>query len=193
MASATEKPSYALHWYLPRSPNRTFEIWSLSFRGIILSGSLERAILCHVIMIGLPSNAHVTFPGWSTLIVWVFWWSALTRSFTPSGGRKIKKQREYKNNYRTIKKPMILCARSTSVEITWTEHEAQIKQREHVKGLFFYSQNNKTVWLSNMADSFTRRKCLWAFFLDCAFRVLIGWADKHQSHGWHFIVPSLCL
>ena len=29
---------------------------------------------------------------------------------------------------------MILCARK--VEITWTEHETQITQREHVKGLF---------------------------------------------------------
>ena len=27
------------------------------------------------------------------------------------------------------------------------------------------------------------RKGLWALFLDCAFRMLIGWADKLQSHG----------
>ena len=48
---------------------------------------------------------------------------------------------------------MILCARS--VQITWTEHETQITQREHVKGLFImYSQNNKVVWLSNMVETF---------------------------------------
>ena len=27
------------------------------------------------------------------------------------------------------------------------------------------------------------RKGLWAFFLDCAFRMLIGWAGKLQTHG----------
>ena len=27
------------------------------------------------------------------------------------------------------------------------------------------------------------RKGMWAFFLDCAFRALIGWADKLRSHG----------
>ena len=27
------------------------------------------------------------------------------------------------------------------------------------------------------------RKGLWAFFLDCAFRMLIGWADKLRSRG----------
>ena len=28
------------------------------------------------------------------------------------------------------------------------------------------------------------RKGLWACFLDCAFRMLIGWADKLRSRGW---------
>ena len=28
------------------------------------------------------------------------------------------------------------------------------------------------------------RKGLWAFFLDCDFRALIGWADKLRSHGY---------
>ena len=27
------------------------------------------------------------------------------------------------------------------------------------------------------------RKGTWAFFLDCSFRMLIGWADKLQSRG----------
>ena len=33
-------------------------------------------------------------------------------------------------------------------------------------------------------EQFTRCvKVLWAFFLDCAFRVLIGWAGKLRSRG----------
>ena len=31
------------------------------------------------------------------------------------------------------------------------------------------------------------RKGLWAFFLDCAFRVLIGWAGKLRSRGMHVL------
>ena len=27
------------------------------------------------------------------------------------------------------------------------------------------------------------RKGMWAFFLDCGFRLLIGWADKLRSRG----------
>ena len=42
--------------------------------------------------------------------------------------------------------------------------------------------------LSNMADTFVLgihevRKGLWALFVDCASRMLIGWADKFLSRG----------
>ena len=33
------------------------------------------------------------------------------------------------------------------------------------------------------------RKGLWAFFLDCVFRVLIGWAGKLQSRGIFLLEP----
>ena len=61
-----------------------------------------------------------------------------------------------------IKRPIILCGRSTS-RITWTERETQIKQR---KVCLFYSQSNKILWLSNTADTFgwkihEVRKSLW--------------------------------
>ena len=55
------------------------------------------------------------------------------------------------------------------------------------KVCLFYSQNNEIV-LSNVADIFLGgihevRKGLWAFLLDCAFRMLIGSTDKLRSRG----------
>ena len=44
--------------------------------------------------------------------------------------------------------------RTQCVEITWAEHETQITQTLNRKGCSFYSQINKIVWLSNMADTF---------------------------------------
>ena len=75
-----------------------------------------------------------------------------------------------------IKKPMILCASSTS-----RSREQSTKRRSH-------SENVQCVWLSNMADTFfwenhEVRKGLWAFFLDCTLRMLIGWAGKLRSRG----------
>ena len=58
----------------------------------------------------------------------------------------------------------------------------------------FYSQNNKIVWLSNMTDAFFEKftrcaKVCGLFFLDCAFWMLIGWADKLCSYtiNWLFV------
>ena len=31
------------------------------------------------------------------------------------------------------------------------------------------------------------RKDMWAFFLDCALRMLIGWADKLRSRGKYIV------
>ena len=86
-----------------------------------------------------------------------------------------------------IKKPMILCARNTS-----RSREQGTKCRSHSENIrkvcLFYSQNNEIVWLSNMADTFFEKstrcaKVCGLYFLDCAFRTLIGWAGKLQSHG----------
>ena len=85
-----------------------------------------------------------------------------------------------------IKKPMILCARSTP-----RSREQSTKRSENT-WRFVYSivKITRFLWLSNMADIFSEiqevRKGLWAFFLDCAIRVLIGWADKLWSHDLYF-------
>ena len=77
-----------------------------------------------------------------------------------------------------MKKPMILCARSTS----------RSREQNMWKVCYFYGQNKKIAWLSNMADRFLEKfmrcaKVHGLFFLDCSFRMLIGWADKLQSRG----------
>ena len=56
------------------------------------------------------------------------------------------------------------------------------------KVCLFYSQNNKIVWFSNMADTFWRnlrvaQRFVGFLFLDCAFGMLIGGADKLRSRG----------
>ena len=69
-------------------------------------------------------------------------------------------------------------------------------QREHTKGLF-YSQNNKIVWLTNMADTFfweipEMRKGLWAFFSRLCFsdadwlgkQALVTWTISWQTTYW---------
>ena len=86
-----------------------------------------------------------------------------------------------------FKKPMILCACSTS-----RSHEQRTKCRSRSKNMWkvwlFYSQNNKILLLSNMTDIclrnlFTRcTKVCGLFSLDCAFWMLIGWAGELRSH-----------
>ena len=104
-----------------------------------------------------------------------------------------------------IKRPIILCARSSS-------SEQSTKPRSHSESMrevcLLYSRNNKIVWLSNMADTFTRftrcTKVCGLFLLNCAFRILIGWAGKLRSRGKYAVykstfealkrpAPSLCL
>ena len=73
-------------------------------------------------------------------------------------------------------KPMIFCARR--------EHKTQIKQREQAKGLFQYSIVKITrlydyqTWRTHLLDEFIRCAKVCGLFLDCAFRMLIGWAGK---------------
>ena len=82
---------------------------------------------------------------------------------------------------------MILCARSTS-----RSREQSTKHRSRSENMrkvcLFCSQNNKILWLSNMAvtflDKFTKSARVGGpYFLDCAFRMLIGWAGELRSHG----------
>ena len=54
--------------------------------------------------------------------------------------------------------------------------------------VYFISQNNKSLWSSNVANTFVEKfkrcaKVYGLFFLDCASRMLIGWADKLRSRG----------
>ena len=86
-----------------------------------------------------------------------------------------------------FKKPMILCARSTS-----RSREQSKKRRSRSENMrkdcLFYSHNNKILWLSNMAETLFEefRRCAKVcgrFYRDCAFRMLIGWADKLWSRG----------
>ena len=87
-----------------------------------------------------------------------------------------------------IKKPMILCARSTS-----RSREQKTKRRSRSESMrtvcLFYSQNNKIGMIIKHSRHIIWEihgvcKGLWDFFLDCAFRMLIGWACKLRSRDW---------
>ena len=82
---------------------------------------------------------------------------------------------------------MILWARSMS---TSCEQSAKHRSRSEDmwKVCLFYSQNNKIVWFSNMADTVWRnlrvaQRFVGFLFLDCASRMLIGGAGKLRSRG----------
>ena len=86
-----------------------------------------------------------------------------------------------------IKKPMNLCTRSML-----RSSEQSTKHRSHRESMqkvcLFSSQNNKIVWLSNMADAFLEKltrcaKACGLFFLDCALWMLTVWAEKLWLHG----------
>ena len=85
----------------------------------------------------------------------------------------------------TMKEPRILCLCSM-----WRSSDKSPNCRSSSENIWkfclFYSHNNKITWLSNITDTFwgnlqgTQRVC-GLFFLDCAFRMLTGWAGKLQS------------
>ena len=89
-----------------------------------------------------------------------------------------------------IKKSMILCARGAS-KITWTKRETH--QAARICERFVYSIV-KTTWFYDYLRTRGTKVC-GLFFLDCAFRVLIGWAGKFRSRGWLclFVCLSVCL
>ena len=101
-----------------------------------------------------------------------------------------KKERKKENS--SPHKPSLICGRlirkpmrTLYVEIKWTEQETQIKW----KVCFFYSENNKILWSSNMADTFVWeihevRKGMWAFF----FIVLFGCWLAGQANSDHVVV-----
>ena len=73
---------------------------------------------------------------------------------------------------------MIFCTRSTPMRKFFYYY------------YYFYYFIVNILWLSNMADNFFRNSraaqiFVGLFFLDCAFRILIGWADKLRSHVWY--------
>ena len=88
-----------------------------------------------------------------------------------------------------IKKPMILCACSTS-----RSREQSTKNADHTARTcerFVYS----VVKITRLYDYQTWQTRFWRnsrgaqrlmglFFLDCAFRMLIDWAGKLRSHVW---------
>ena len=88
-----------------------------------------------------------------------------------------------------IKKPTILCARSTlrSREQSTKRRSRSVNMR---KVCLFYSRNNKIAWSSNMADTFWEihevRKGLWACFSwlcfsDADWLTLVTWYI-HTDH-----------
>ena len=87
-----------------------------------------------------------------------------------------------------IKKPMILCARSTS-----RSREQSTKRRSRSESMLtvclFYNQNNKIVWLSNMADTFLEK------FTSCAkvcglflLSVFFGCWLAEQTNSNHMVL-----
>ena len=63
--------------------------------------------------------------------------------------------------------------------------QTRITQRELAKYLFvclLVKISNYTSFEQSWHICMRNSRVLWAFLLDCAFRVLIGWADELQSH-----------
>ena len=83
---------------------------------------------------------------------------------------------------------MILCARSTARSSEQSKKRRSRSERM-LKVCLFCSQNNKIVMIIKhgrhiFGKMYEMPKGLWAFFLDCAFRMLlIGWAGKLRSRG----------
>ena len=79
---------------------------------------------------------------------------------------------------------LIPCARSTSRSSEQsTEHRSHSVNMRKV--CLFYNRNNEIAWvIKHDGHIFWAihevHKGLWAFFLDCAFRVLIGWAANYD-------------
>ena len=87
---------------------------------------------------------------WGWVVIFYIWCNV--RKALNTSNRAIK-----------IKKPMILCARSTS-----RSREQSTKRRSCSENMrmvcLFHSQNNKIEWLSNMADTITRRAKVYGLF-----------------------------
>ena len=66
------------------------------------------------------------------------------------------------------------------------------RNADHVTNMrkvcLFYSQNNKIVYLSNMADTFIEKLTVCFFFLDCALLAQIGWAGMFELLKCNYFV-----
>ena len=96
---------------------------------------------------------------------------------------------------------MILCT-LLYIEITRAEHETQITQREHATRCLllgpkapslklqtvcffycFFRFRSTSCMVHAYVDSRGAQRFVGFYSLECAFRTLIGWADKHRSRG----------
>ena len=67
-----------------------------------------------------------------------------------------------------------------------TDHAARTCERFAYSIVIITRLYDYQTWRTH---SFEARKGLWAFFLDCAFRMLIGWADTDHVEGERFEKP----
>ena len=106
--------------------------------------------------------------------------------------RCIKDSEHHMIGYSDFVVSMILCARGTPRSRN-ADHTARTCERF----CLLYSQNNKSYdYQTCIAEIFLRfflevRKGIRAFFLlDCAFWMLIGFADELRSYGWQYILTQ---
>ena len=80
---------------------------------------------------------------------------------------------------------LILSVRSTS-----KPRDQSTKRRSHSENVWkiclVTRLRNYQTWRTHFWEIHEVRKGLWAFFLDCAFRMLIGWATDHVCQSWKF-------
>ena len=90
---------------------------------------------------------------------------------------------------------MLLCARSTS-----RSREQSTNRRSHSENMWkvclFFSQNNKIVWLSNMADTFLRNlRCAQRFVGFCSWLCLsdADWLGRQTPITWQWLLARVFL
>ena len=86
---------------------------------------------------------------------------------------------------------MILCTRSTSRS---HEHHASWCSENMQKVCLFYSQNNKIVWLSNMADTRFVGFLFLIVLFECRLAVWHSWTHSKTNKWWLFLfLPTVLL
>ena len=70
---------------------------------------------------------------------------------------------------------------------TSSEQSTKRRSRKENMRIFFYSivkitrSYDSQIWQTRFGEIYESRKGLWAFFLDCAFGMQIGWAGDHME------------